>query len=160
MIHRKFYFGPKEVEQARKILREMPAAVNPFARAAGADGAVRQTAAAPVGIIVVLVKENPHRAGSVQYDRMAALMAHANKPVADYPGAGGCRLKLKNALEKGWVRLDQEAPATVAPAKSASSGATRDAKKAPPVKVSETVKPTGATKKVTPSAKAKKSKRK
>jgi hypothetical protein len=104
---------------------------------------------------VLLVKENPHKPGSTQHDRMAVLMAHANKPAADYLGAGGCKLKLKNALEKGWVRLDERAPATVAAPKAASSGATQDAKKAPPVKVSKPAKATGTAKKAAPTKKSK-----
>jgi hypothetical protein len=144
MIHRKFHFGPKEVEQARRVLRSMPAA-GPRPGATGAGGLVRQTASAPVGRVRVLAKENPHKAGSVQHQRMATLMAHAGRTVADYLEAGGCRLKLKHALEQGWVTLEDSVAAPAPTERPASTR--RDAGGAAPVKTRKS-KPAAATKKV------------
>lgn len=134
LIHRKFHFGPKEVEQATKVVRALPAVAAFGARAAGA-GATRPVASAPAGIVRVTVKSNPHKPGSGQHDRMAVLMAHAGKPVADYLKAGGCRLKLKHALSQGWVVVDASvgavAPAPAPAATPASQEGKGRAAKAP-----------------------------
>jgi hypothetical protein len=106
MIHRKFHFGPKEVEQARQVLRALPAA-GPRPGAGAGASQVRQTAPAPVGILRMLVKSNPHKDGTEQHRRMATLMNFSGKLASEFLAAGGCRLKLKHAISQGWVALGE-----------------------------------------------------
>lgn len=115
MIHRKFHFGPKEVEQARSVLRSLPS-TSQRTGASGAGGTPSARAAsAPDGFVELHVKSNPHKDGTEQHRRMTLLMSFAGKPVKDFLAAGGCRLKLKAAIGCGHVTLETRAGA-VAPA--------------------------------------------
>lgn len=145
MIHKKFHFGPKDVEGARKVLRALaPVGRRPSASAAGPS--VRQPAALD-GFVRLLVKENPHKVGTEQYARMAKLMSFDGRSVADYLSADGCKLKLKHALARGWTSLDGTAPATPATEKSATSGEVRRSAARTPVTASKTKKPVARRKK-------------
>lgn len=132
MIHRKFYFSPKDVEQARKVIRELPA----VAQRTGASGAgVKRSpsTAAPAldGFIRVLIKANPHRAGTAQHERMELLMSYASAPLEDFFASGGCKYKLKHALDQGWVALDAAAPGPAVPAPAESKKTARTSAKTP-----------------------------
>lgn len=121
MIHRKFHFGPKEVEQARKVLRSVPAR-SVAAAASGVGGLVRQTSPAPDGFVKLRVAANPHKEGTEQHRRMAKLMEFAGKTAKDFLAAGGCKLKLKHALSQSWVTLEKEAGAPAPASKIKTPG--------------------------------------
>jgi hypothetical protein len=127
MIHRKFHFGPKEMARAREVLRAIPA-IGPRP---GASGAVPRSPSpsAPDGLIRVIVEANPHRAGTVQHERMELLMSFAGKSAENFMSAGGCKIKLKHAVAQGWVALDAAAPEPAAPAPAESKKTARTSAK-------------------------------
>lgn len=132
MIHRKFHFGPKEVEGARKLLREMPAA-GPRPGASGASTpSVRQTAPAPDGFIRLHVEANPHKEGTEQHRRMAVLMSYAGKSAQDFLAANGCKLKLKHAMAQSWVTLEKTAGAPAPAGRTPTPRKTPEAKERAP----------------------------
>lgn len=148
MIHRKFHFGPKDVEQARKVLREMPAA-GPRPGASGAGMPRVAATSAPDGFVRLHVKANPHKEGTEQHRRMAKLMDFAGKPAKSFIEAGGCKLKLKHALAQSWVTLEREAGAPAPPTKTKTPARTPEAKKrAPATSPKAKVAAKKATKKV------------
>jgi hypothetical protein len=55
--------------------------------------------------IKVLIDENPVRAGTGRFERVANLMKHDGKLVADFLKKGGRGGTLKYAVEEGWVKV-------------------------------------------------------
>jgi hypothetical protein len=59
------------------------------------------------GIIKLLVKHNPRKAGTPKHSRMAILMQHNGKTVKEFLKAGGNPLTLKNAMKENLVEVEE-----------------------------------------------------
>lgn len=57
------------------------------------------------GCIKVLVKNNPRKPGSGKYERMALLLKHDGKTVAEFAASGGNLETLKNAMRENIVEV-------------------------------------------------------
>jgi hypothetical protein len=59
------------------------------------------------GVIKMLVKHNPRKAGTPKHVRMGILMQHNGKTVKEFLKAGGNPLTLKNAIKENLVEVEE-----------------------------------------------------
>jgi hypothetical protein len=57
------------------------------------------------GVIMVLVPRNPRKPGSAKYERMALLLKHNGKTVAEFAEVGGNLETLRNAIKEQIVEV-------------------------------------------------------
>src|SRR6266498_1230054 len=53
--------------------------------------------------IVAIVKDNPAKAGTARHKRLAVLLKHSGKLVADFIAAGGRAATVAKSIERKWI---------------------------------------------------------
>src|SRR4249920_3842030 len=85
---------------APPMLPHSPPSRPPTTRLPKGSGRIKKTTSQepPNGVIVALVKLNPRKKGTGKYERMALLLQHNGKTVAEFAAAGGNLETLSNAI--------------------------------------------------------------
>jgi hypothetical protein len=100
--------APKKAKKAKtaKTAKKAAAPKKAAAKAAGAGRAGAIPDDAKITVSAAVLKENPRRKGTGQFDRMAVLIKHHGKTVGEYMKKGE-RPTLNHAVERGEVKVSK-----------------------------------------------------